>query len=438
MLRSGEANDSVGSGHGLESRGRRRQGSEVIVRRGRAVRSAGATLAAVVLLSGVLVSSAHGVLRARGVVLATVLNPSLNPDVFGDSVAIWGDTMLVGAPDFGNNRGRAYFYVKTNGAWPANPTVTLKDPHNVAGDEFGISQVAMYAGSAVVCAPNAYNSQGACYVYVRAGGVWPAVPSRVLRDPTRPLPDGFGVSVAIWNRAIVIGMNNSVTHAAYVYVRAASGWPANPAEALDNFDHFGFSVAISENTVLIGDPNFPDTSAGDGGAVEVYVRSGSLWPTNPSVILPPPVPADAAVFGWSVAVDKSAIVVGDQAYSPPGGRPSSGATYLYAPSVTAASLPVRTLLDPANGLNDGFGSEVAISGTNLIVGAPWGADYHGVDAAYVYKKAAVWPLVANDSVVDASLPDTFLGDAVAIQGVLAVIPSPNANSDSGFVSVYHI
>lgn len=396
-----------------------------------------------VMLVGVLFAAAStnasAAVHPHGLVLrATVQNPTGMPDVFGDGVAIWGDTLLVGAPSFDNGKGRAYIYVKQNNAWPANPTVTLHDPHNQAGDDFGYNEVALYLGTAVVCAFQAYNGQGACYVYVRsAGGVWPAVPTETLRDPTRPAQDGFGISVAIWAGTIVIGTENSASRAAYVYTRGFAGWPANPTASLKTPDEFGFAVAIYGNSIMIGDPDVGNADGGNGVAY-VFVKAGGPWPLNRTCVVTPPVPANAVVFGWSVTIDRFAAAIGDQGLETSGGQPSSGAVYIYKPNLCAARVPVATLLDPRNARNDSFGYSLAISGGSLVVGAPFGSTDNNSDWTYVYKEAGAWPLVPTDMLEDPNTPQGYLGDAVAIQGSTAAIPSPNAHQDSGVVYVYTV
>lgn len=81
---------------------------------------------------------------------------------------------------------------------------------------------------------------------------------------------------------------------------------------------------------------------------------------------------------------------------------------------------------------------MAISGGNLVVTAPYGSDAGNLDTTYVYKNNLVWPAVPNDTLVDPNVPPGYLGDAVAIQGSTAAIPSPNANSNAGVVYVYKI
>jgi len=405
---------------------------------GRNIKICVAALACAALPMGLVSPDASATVHRQSLLLQkAIVNPTGRSDVFGDGVAVWGDRLLVGAPGFNNDTGRAYIYVKSGGVWPAQPTVTLKDPPQQAGDVFGYNEVALYQGTAVVCAFQAYVGQGACYIYVRSpGGIWPANPTHVLRDPTRPSKDGFGFSVAIWQQTIVIGTDNSHSCAAYVYVMS----PAH-LTCLHNPDEFGFAVAVNANTVVVGDPDIT-TASGGNGAAYVYMKSAAGWPGNATRVLTSPDPANSSVFGWAVAIDRVAVVVSDQGYQPSGGAAFSGAVYIYNAWVNS-SVPARTLFDPANARQDSFGYAVAISGANLVVGAPFGSTAGHSDTAYVFKRVNVWPLVPNASLTDPNSPPGYLGDAVAIQGNVAAIPSPNSTSssghtDSGTVYVYGV
>src|SRR5262249_57406747 len=98
-------------------------------------------------------------------------------DGFGFSVALSGDTVMVGAggDDIGANadQGSAYVFVRSGGVWTQRQKLTAAD--GAAGDAFGIS-VAISGDTVVVGAHgDAIGSnvaQGSAYVFVRSGGGW--------------------------------------------------------------------------------------------------------------------------------------------------------------------------------------------------------------------------------------------------------------------------
>jgi hypothetical protein len=111
-------------------------------------------------------------------------------DLFSNSVAITGDTVLVGA-DFDDHlggiyTGSAYVFVRTGGVWTQQQKLTASDA--AAGDHFGVS-VTLFGDTAVVGAWGddhaGATEVGSAYVFTRTGGVW--TQQQKLRPPrTRP------------------------------------------------------------------------------------------------------------------------------------------------------------------------------------------------------------------------------------------------------------
>ncbi len=100
----------------------------------------------------------------------------------------------------------------------------------------------------------------------------------VLRNPHPVAGDDFGSAVAISGTRVVVGVNGSDSSAtdsgrAYVY-DLSSGTPASPILTLDNpspatDDRFGVSVAISGTRIVVGALR-DDTGATDAGSAYVY------------------------------------------------------------------------------------------------------------------------------------------------------------------------
>jgi hypothetical protein len=137
-------------------------------------------------------------------------------DSFGISVAISGTTAVVGAD--GVNGGVAYIYVLGGSAWPTTPTTTLGDPATTEGDTFGAS-VALSGNTAVVGAFGTTSQSGAAYIYVKGASDWPTAPSVSLPDPRETSDLLFGGSVAVSGKTAAVGasMTNSSAGAAYIY-----------------------------------------------------------------------------------------------------------------------------------------------------------------------------------------------------------------------------
>jgi len=138
-------------------------------------------------------------------------------DTFGVSVAISGSTAVVGDSFKNSQTGAAYVFVRSGTAWSQQARLTASDPakDSVFGDSVAVS------GSTVVVGANhgAGSDTGAAYMFVRSGTAWSQQAKLTASDGVSR--DFFGGSVAISRSTAVMGAdgNNSATGAAYVFVK---------------------------------------------------------------------------------------------------------------------------------------------------------------------------------------------------------------------------
>jgi hypothetical protein len=155
-------------------------------------------------------------------------------------------------------------------------------------------------------------------------------------------------------------------------------------------------VAISGNTIVVGEP-YDDDNGDTSGSAYVFVRPVTGWVDKTETIkITASDGAAGDYFGWAVAISVDTIVVGA---SNDGGR---GSAYVFVRPVTGWVDMVQTAkLTASDGASgDGFGLAVAISGDTIVVGGPFNDDpLLGSDAgsAYVYKLDT-----DNDGVIDAN------------------------------------
>jgi hypothetical protein len=240
-----------------------------------------------------------------------VANDGGADDTFGGSVAISGDTAVVGAYGDGNYRGSAYVFVRSGSSWILQQKLTASDSAN--SDMFGIS-VAINGDTIVVGASqfDPYNmGQGKAYVFVRSGATWDERLKLTASDGA--VGDRFGGSVAISENMVVVGASNNNTGrgSAYVFVPSGRFWSEQlKLTAWDGAsdDQFGSSVAISGDTVVIGAHRADINSKHDQGSAYVFVRSGSLWWLQKKLIASDGAAGDR--FGKSVAISGDTVVVG--------------------------------------------------------------------------------------------------------------------------------
>ena len=209
--------------------------------------------------------------------------------MFGYSVAISGETVVVGAlvaaGAAGFRQGSAYVFVRSGGVWTQQQKLEASDA--AANDEFGTS-VAISGETVVVGAPcddgAAGINQGSAYVFVRSGGVWTQQQKLLASDAAAF--GLFGFSVAISGETVVVGVCLARDNSAYVFARSGGVWSQQQKlEASDAaaFDEFGFSVAISERTVVVG-------ARGHAGAAGSFQGSAYVFgpvPFNFSGFFPP-------------------------------------------------------------------------------------------------------------------------------------------------------
>jgi hypothetical protein len=349
---------------------------------------------------------------------------------FGRAVAVSGSTLAVGAPKEDSNAtdsGAVYVYVRdlSNAAsWRLE--ALIKAPNADAGDNFG-GAVALSGNTLIIGAPsedgdgssqtdNSAPSSGAAYVYQRVAGTW--VFQAYLKAANQGDFDLFGQSVAIDENTAVVGAygedgpaeNHSASGAVYVFVKSGNVWTqqaylkaSTPAAG----DFLGLSVSISGQTVVAGAAN-EDTGASDSGAAYVFVRSGNTWTQQARLKAATPVAAE--LLGWGVSVSGDSIVAGAR-NATSGAQTSAGAAYVFTRSGAAWSLQARlTAVTPV--AEGRFGSAVAICGDKLIVGAP--ADPSGTGNAEVFlRRGTLWTWQQTLKHLDPNAGDA-IGNAVAI------------------------
>lgn len=179
-------------------------------------------------------------------------------DNFGSSVAVSGDTVVIGAmqedsiatgvdgnqaDNSATNSGAAYVFVRSDGVW--SQQAYLKASNTDAGDNFGIS-VAVSGDTIVVAAhqedsnatgvngnqaDNSAQSTGAVYVFVRSGNVWSQ--QAYLKASNTAANDNFGLSVAVSGDTVVVGANgedNIASNSGATYVFTGAGPPCCPGD----------------------------------------------------------------------------------------------------------------------------------------------------------------------------------------------------------------
>ncbi len=365
-------------------------------------------------------------------------------DRFGHAVAVDGDTMVVGALQHDvpglRDAGTAYVFVRDDQGTPGDESddrwafeAALIASDADAGVKFG--GAVSISGETVVVGAYRTDGGGSAYVFTRTDGVWSEQDKLTASDAAAG--DSFGYSVSISGETVVVGADRE-NHAgdksgsAYVFTRTAGVWSQQDkltaADAATG-DHFGFSVSISGETVVVG--AYQDDDAGiSSGSAYVFTRTAGVWSEQDKLTADDAAAAD--YFGWSVSISGDSVVVG--AYSDDDLGIESGAAYVFTRAWNVWSEQQKLVASDATA-GDIFGLAVSISGDTVVVSAP-SADDSGGDSgsAYVFARArGTWREQDKLTASDAAAGDEF-GYSVSIDGETVVVGAwldDDASVDSG-------
>jgi hypothetical protein len=270
-------------------------------------------------------------------------------DYFGNSVAVFGDTIGVGAPyeassaagvngvqddNSAPGAGAAYVFVRSGTNWTQQ--AYLKASNTESLDYFGLA-VAVYEDTVIVGAPfegssatgidgdqadNSAINAGAVYVFLRNGTNWSQQAYLKASDTTTN--SFLGQSLSISGESVLCGAPGvaNETGAAYVFVRNGAAWNQQVLLTASNGeagDWFGQSVALSGDKAVIGAPREASAATGnngdpadntaiDAGAAYFFQRSGGTWNQIRYLKASNTDPGD--FFGWSVALFGDRAVFG--------------------------------------------------------------------------------------------------------------------------------
>ena len=372
-------------------------------------------------------------------------------DTLGYSVALDGNTALVGAynatADATGSAGAAYVFTRTGSTWTQQAKLTAGDA--ATGDQFGLS-VALVGDTAVIGADgktvDGDTSAGAVYVFTRTGTTW--TQQQKLTASDEAIGDQFGWSVAVAGDTAVIGADyksvagNTDAGAAYVFTRTGTTWTQQQRlTAADGAaeDLFGNSVAVAGDTAVVG-AEFKTVSTDLGaGAAYVFTRSGTTWTQQQKLTA-----ADAASsdnFGSAVALSGDTALVG-AAHKFVSGSSVAGAAYVYTRTGTTWTSQATLHADDV-GQNDQFGHSVSLSGNTALIGAPGktvsGAG--GVGAAYVFGRSGThWTQQTRMTASDGATLDNFgwsvsLSGTTALAGAWQKTVGANLNAGAAYVDM---
>lgn len=255
-------------------------------------------------------------------------------DAFGQSIALTESHLIIGAPRsdaLGVDSGAAYIYKKESNIWRFQTKITASD--GVVGDLFGIS-VAI-DGDTILVGADLHDEKaedaGAVYVYVMDDDTWKQEAKLMASDGGET--DIFGVRVALSENTALISARRDDTEelgadagSAYIFVRDSSTWTQQAKltspDGLDD-DRFGRGVALNGNIAIISAMNH-DANGSNTGAVYVYMKGSSGWRYTSKFSAKSSMSDDK--FGWNVGLSNGVAVIATPNYDAKGQE--SGAVFI--------------------------------------------------------------------------------------------------------------
>lgn len=377
-------------------------------------------------------------------------------DQFGYSVALSGDTALIGVrfdDDDANGleSGSAYVFTRSGTTWSQQARLTAADGSD--RDWFGV-RVALEGDTAVVPADaddsdvNGIDS-GSVYVFTRSGTIWTQQAKLTASDGAAV--DLFGYSVALSGDTILIGARfddddimGVDSGSVYVFTRSGTTWSQQvKLTAADGAagDEFGYSVALSGDTAVItANADDSDFNGVDSGSAYVFTRTGSDWSQQAKLTA---ADGDAGdLFGVRVALDGDTALIGSRLDDNDANGIDSGSVYVFTRSDGTWSQQAK-LTAADGGAGDWFGYTVALTENVALIGAQFNDGVNGVDSgsAYVFTRSGTaWSQKTKLTAADGKPGDQF-GGKVAISGDTVVVGARLVDDvvrgvDSGSVYIF--
>lgn len=341
-------------------------------------------------------------------------------DQFGASVAIYGNTAVVGAPNatIGPNKGRgaAYIFQNSGSGWIQVAKLTSSD-HYAGG--FGAS-VAMNSNTIIVANPG--NQSADVFVEPPSGWATATETAGLQYDSA-----GDSVAISTDGTMVVLGTQFGGTGEAYLFREPASGWASSSSPSVffkppKIGGCTGGAVSIFNDTVVTSSVNcqpfFTDS------AYVYLIPKGTRQDVFPTAILG----SGSFLLGDSTAINANTIILGD---------PLSQDVLVYVRPKggwTTTNIPTARLSSSAGGNDTFMGRSAAFAGDFVVTGAPY-YDVGQVEPGAVlgYKKPANgWADASQASVqVVGPLSENYceFGGSISTSGGLVLVGAQFATVD---------
>lgn len=330
------------------------------------------------------------------------INGRMEGDNFGYSVSISGDLAAIGVPfqDFNSsgansitNAGSVFIARRTLDSWEIAYKISAPEIDRQANANFGLS-VSLESNTLVVGAPN-QSGLGKAFVYSVTESSFSF--DQIIETSDLEQGDKFGSSVLVSKGNIFVAsyltgrneqgqLDATETGAVWIYEKENDEWVevkkliAGDSDR-NEYDNFGYSVAGTEDYIIVGVPNYDYDAYGanlleNSGMAYLFAYTGTSWILKKKIVLEDRTAGDK--FGTTVAMSGTRFAVAAPT------KANKGRVYVYEITSfgsviliqtlepTAFELPVGFTPLTASSLTDNsrFGSSIQMMNNKLAIGAP--------------------------------------------------------------------
>lgn len=348
---------------------------------------------------------------------------------FGTDVALLGNIAMVGMPGAFELEGRVGIFVKdTSGAWLRKGTLKATDRKPL--DQFG-SRIALVDRRALVA------SEKAVYAFQLISGAWRQTHKLTFSGAVK-------ISDIDWqgNLAVIGVQSDSTSDAAYVYDTSASGMRrfgrlvGHDSRAADEF---AARVAVYGQDVVATAPGY---GTGQGAAYTFSCTTTRCREVQKLIAIDGD-PHER--FGTAVDIQQNVMVIGAAQANEHAGDASEdpsinnyragGAGYIFTRSGSTWSELQKLRPTPAqHHWYWSLGYDVAISGTRILISAPYGLDAWDDGVVFSYRRNSASTFVPNGYMSYQSSQ----GIAVSIHGTISLVGAPDADWWTGSAAIYPV
>ncbi|MEA2560714.1 MAG: hypothetical protein QOH06_2218 [Acidobacteriota bacterium] len=330
----------------------------------------------------------------------------------------------------GHSNSGALYAFHREGEWEGQQTERLTVASTNAGDQLG-HVVAIDGDLLVAGAPfGSSDLSGALHVLGREGLSWRVVDTVKADNIESGDLYGFSAAVQgsrVVAGAVLVDQGGRAAGSAYTFQCDVESGCVREAEPVANdegpLDYFGLAIDTDGETLVVGGlrAGFPNVAA--RGVVYVYRRAGTAWLQEAR--LESPFPGTPDGFGFSVALSENTLVVGAPFNAPRGAEIQSGSVYRFQKIDEAWVLQPR-LTAPTARSNDGFGFSVAATDSTIVVGAFTNSMNAPQGAVYLFERDAAQGVTL---VTPEIIPGKSSGVAVAASGGTIAVGIPSKSAD---------